>query len=187
MIKAALTCSYLEWWMFCFVFVFFLWRTQFYLCKHRLVLPQSVKGRQGGCINRSCRPIIVKMPTALCGESWRPHSSRPCWKEQKKEPLQLSRHSEEKGANLMRNVLEWIRNNRSRSKGDNLPKAGFSELLNILLNNFVSVAFKNPTNKTSILLKIEVVRTKITFKGGKRGPFNSFKHTNSSTKPILAP
>lgn len=70
----------------------------------------------------------------------------------------------------MRNVLEWIRNNRSRSKGDNLPKAGFSELLNILLNNFVSVAFKNLTNKTSILLKIEVVRTKITFKGKKGAP-----------------
>lgn len=71
---------------------------------------------------------------------------------------------------LMRNVLEWIRNNRSRSKGDNLPKAGFSELLNILLNNFVSVAFKNPTNKTSILLKTGVVRTKITFKGENGAP-----------------
>lgn len=141
-------------WVFFFSLFFFCgrWGIQFYLCRHRPVPPPSVKGRQGGCINRSCRPIIVKMPTALCGESRRPHSSRPRWKEQTKpkkkktkKVLQLPQLLEEKGANLTRNVL--VRSDRSPSKSDNLPKNTFLELLNILLNKFVSAAFSNKKRK----------------------------------------
>lgn len=96
------------------VFGFFLeMGIQFFLCTRRPVPPPSAKGRQGGCINRSCGPIIVKMPTALrgdlirAGHAERNKQSKKNRKENNrpKKVLRLPRLLEEKGANLWRGVF----------------------------------------------------------------------------------